>query len=95
MAELTFGGMTWPILRERYRIRAVRTPSLLVYGCVTTGTEWKFLCLDGVTREVRVDDEIYLVNETARLLGVFCSIVDESLAALDRTLPEGCEGGAA
>lgn len=55
-----------------------------VYGCVTTGTEWRFLCLSGESKNVRVDDDVYLVNETARLLGAFCSVVDESLAALDR-----------
>ncbi|MFO0757421.1 MAG: hypothetical protein U0359_13070 [Byssovorax sp.] len=53
-----------------------------VYGCVTTGIEWRFLCLDGNAKIAHVDDEVYLVSEIDRLLGAFCSIIDESLAAL-------------
>lgn len=53
-----------------------------VYGCVTTGVEWRFVCLDGAAKIARVDDEVYLVSETGRLIGAFCSIIDESLASL-------------
>jgi hypothetical protein len=54
-----------------------------LYGCVTTGTDWKFLRLDGGDKQVVVDREIYLVIEVPRLLGVFRYIVDVSLAALE------------
>jgi|SRR5580704_4940665 hypothetical protein len=54
-----------------------------LYGCVTTGRDWQFLCLDGRDKQVVVDREIYLINEVARLLGVLRRMVDVSLAALE------------
>ncbi len=53
-----------------------------LYGCVTVGTDWKFLCFHGDNRRVVVDDDIYFISEPAKLLGVLCQIVDVSLAAL-------------
>jgi hypothetical protein len=54
-----------------------------LYGCVTIGMEWKFLFFDGKDKQVVVDRDVYLINELARLLGVFRRIVDVSLAALE------------
>jgi hypothetical protein len=54
-----------------------------LYGCVTFGTDWKFLCFHGDSRKVDVDDDIYFISEPAKLLGVLCHIVDVSLAALE------------
>ena len=53
-----------------------------LYGCVTIGTDWRFLSFDGSDKLVVVDRDIYLINELPRLLGVLCHIVDVSLAAL-------------
>ena len=53
-----------------------------LYGCVTVGTEWRFLCFHGDSRKVDVDDDLYFISEPAKLLGVLCHIVDVSLAAL-------------
>ncbi len=53
-----------------------------IYGCVTTGLDWKCLYLDGASKMVHVDADTYMIVETARLLGVLCYIVDVSLAAL-------------
>lgn len=54
----------------------------LIYGCVTTGFEWRFLCLEAVPKIVTVDADIYLVNELPRLLGSLCHVVDLTLAEL-------------
>jgi hypothetical protein len=54
-----------------------------LYGCVTTGSDWKFLCLDGGDKQVVVDRELYFIIEVPRLLGVFRRMVDLSLAALE------------
>lgn len=53
-----------------------------VYGCVTTGLEWRFLYLDGESKLCHVDANTYLLSEITRLLGVFCHIVDTCLAVL-------------
>jgi hypothetical protein len=53
-----------------------------LYGSVTIGTEWRFMCFHGDSRKVAVDDDIYFIIEPAKLLGVLCHIVDVSLAAL-------------
>jgi hypothetical protein len=53
-----------------------------LYGCVTTGTDWKFLYLDGGDKQVVVDREVYFINEVPRILGMLRRIVDLSLAAL-------------
>ena len=58
-----------------------------LYGCVTTGTDWRFLRLDGVDKQIVVDRVLYLVTEVPRLLGVFRRIVDVSLAALEAREP--------
>jgi hypothetical protein len=54
-----------------------------VYGCVTTGGDWKFLYFDGNEKRVVVDRNIYYITELPRLLGVFRRIVDVSLAAIE------------
>jgi hypothetical protein len=54
-----------------------------LYGCVTTGLDWRFLCFEGDSKKVSVDRKIYLVDELSQLLGVFHHIVDVSLAALE------------
>src|SRR5262249_18913212 len=35
-----------------------------VYGCVTTGIEWRFVCLEGDAKVACVDDEVYEASET-------------------------------
>lgn len=58
-----------------------------LYGCVTTGTDWQFLVLEGQKKTVCVDVDLYLLGELSRLLGVFCHIIDTTLTALDVPLP--------
>jgi hypothetical protein len=45
-----------------------------VYGCVTTGSEWKFLKLAGRTLEI--DQHEYFINEVSLILGVLRSVFD-------------------
>jgi hypothetical protein len=60
-----------------------------VYGCVTTGTDWKFLYFDRDAAEIVVDRSIYFLNDLPCLLGVFRGIIDVSLAAHDMRRPGG------
>jgi len=43
----------------------------LIYGAVTTGTNWKFLTLDGNT--VSIDKVEYYVNQIEKILGILMS----------------------
>lgn len=45
--------------------------SLPIYGCVTTGTEWKFLHLEGQHCDISLRD--YFIVETPKILGVLAS----------------------
>jgi hypothetical protein len=42
-----------------------------IYGCVTTGSEWKFLKL--VDRILEIDKREYFINELSLILGIFRS----------------------
>jgi hypothetical protein len=55
-----------------------------LYGCVTIGTDWRFLSFEGETKQVVLDPSTYFINDLTRLLGVFRYILDVSLAALER-----------
>lgn len=53
--------------------RRHNAPSDPTYGCVTTGTAWRFLRLNGST--LTLDLREYAIGEADRLLGVFTHIV--------------------
>jgi hypothetical protein len=44
-----------------------------VYGCVTTGTAWKFLQLDG--SKVRIDLTEYTLSQVDRILGILVHMI--------------------
>lgn len=44
-----------------------------IYGCVTTGNEWRFICLDD---RIRVDKRTFYLNEINLILAVFQQIID-------------------
>lgn len=54
-----------------------------IYGCVTTGRDWQFVRLDGQSKRAVVDLDTRYINELPILLGIFCQIIDVSLAELD------------
>lgn len=66
-----------------------------LYGCVTTGREWRFLCFVTVSRQVIVDLDVYYINELPRLLGVLCHIVDTTLLALQQKTASASRDGRA
>ena len=55
-----------------------------LYGCVTSGTDWRFMRLDGEKKQVLREPLTYFINELPRLLGIFRYILDLSLAALEQ-----------
>ena len=64
---------------ERYnQADGISLPAL--YGCVTTGTDWKFMRLTNKT--LQIDSGLYFINEPARLLGIFQHIIDEFFPVL-------------
>lgn len=52
-----------------------------IYGCVTTGKEWLFMCLEGNT--VWIDNRSYFLQDIEILLGVFQHIIDYYKKILD------------
>jgi hypothetical protein len=47
------------------------TPEEVIYGAVTTGTDWKFLKLVG--SKVYIDQSDYYIKEIDKILGIFAS----------------------
>ena len=45
-----------------------------IYGCSSTGTEWRFLCLEG--QKLTLDIDLYYINEPEKLLTVLQTIFD-------------------
>jgi hypothetical protein len=50
-----------------------------IYGCVTTGREWMFLCLND---DLLIDQNTYNITQLEVLLGVFQKIIDHYKAIL-------------
>ena len=44
-----------------------------IYGCVTTGNDWKFLKLE---KDLIIDSQTFYLNEIGELLAVFQNIID-------------------
>ncbi|MBA4065541.1 MAG: hypothetical protein C0501_17860 [Isosphaera sp.] len=63
---------------QRFNARN-NTPIDPVYGCVTTGTAWKFLRLSGTT--LTMDGPEYALAEADRILGILTHIVGPPPAA--------------
>ena len=59
-----------------------------IYGCVTTGTVWKFLDYQG--KILRVDKEDYYIREVDKLLGIFSFIMTEN--SINQTLTDSVDG---
>jgi hypothetical protein len=47
----------------------------VIYGAVTFGFEWKFIQL--IDKQVKIDEDIYYLNELPKLLGVLNYIVNQ------------------
>jgi hypothetical protein len=46
-----------------------------IYGCVSTGYEWKFLKMEG--HNVTIDSKIYFLPQLDRILGIFQYIIQQ------------------
>ncbi len=55
-------------------------PLATLYGCSTTGIEWRFLKL--TDRTVTLNEDRYLITDLAKLLGVLQQILDEARRTL-------------
>ena len=55
------------VAAQRFNLRA-GTPIDPVYGCVTTGSNWRFLRLTGTSLDIDVDE--YSISQPDRILGV-------------------------
>ena len=64
--------------------REAQKPISTLYGCSTTGVEWRFLRFEDNT--FVVDETRYLINEPAKLLGVLQQVIDWQVFA-QRSIP--------
>ncbi len=46
-----------------------------IYGCVSTGYEWKFITMEG--QSVIIDTKIYFLPQLERILGIFQHIIQQ------------------
>ena len=58
-------------------------PLPALFGCSTTGVEWRFLKLTDTV--VTLDEDRYLITDLGKLLGVLQQILDESRQAVSTT----------
>lgn len=58
-----------------------KTPVEKIYGCATTGDDWKFMCLEN--NIIKVDRTTYYKSDLEKILGVFQVIVDYYKAILN------------
>lgn len=60
------------IAAQIFNLRAEK-PIDTLYGAVTTGTEWKFLRLQGTNATIDTDD--YFLNQPEKIVGIFLSML--------------------
>lgn len=58
-----------------------KTPIEKIYGCATTGDDWKFMCLEN--NIIQVDRTTYYKSDLDKILGVFQVIIDYYKATLN------------
>lgn len=49
-------------------------PIQVIYGCVTTGNEWKFMRLEN--QRLEIDQKTYFLNDLGTIIGILQSIID-------------------
>lgn len=59
-----------------------KNPITVLYGCSTTGVEWRFLKYSG--DEIVIDETRYLIRDLPMLLGVLQAIVDSGKAETEK-----------
>ena len=58
-------------------------PTQPLYGCSTTGTEWRFLKYEG--NEFILDEQRYFLNQLPALLGALQAVVDAARGGVAET----------
>ena len=48
----------------------------IIYGAATTGTEWRFLKLEG--QKLHIDIAVYQITRCDKILGILCSMVNQT-----------------
>jgi hypothetical protein len=69
------------VAAQRFNLTA-GTPLDPVYGCVTTGANWKFLRINGQQLDIDIDE--YSISPPDRILGVLLHCCGVSVETLDR-----------
>nr|GFD05241.1 hypothetical protein [Tanacetum cinerariifolium] len=59
-----------------------KNPIRTIYGCSTTGIEWRFLKYEG--NEFILDEQRYLLSDLPALLGALQAVIDASQSAIQR-----------
>jgi co-chaperonin GroES (HSP10) len=62
------------MLGAQYFNNKSENPITVIHGVVTNGTQWLFMRLDG--KMITVDENEYLINDLASIIGVFQEIID-------------------
>jgi hypothetical protein len=57
---------------RRFNVRE-QSPVPIVYGCVTSGSNWRFLKLDGST--LTIDGPEYDLREVSKIVGILVSVI--------------------
>ena len=66
------------LLGARRLNEAEQNPVPVIFGCSTTGIEWRFLKLQG--QEIVIDETRFLLADLPRLLGMLQGVIDASAA---------------
>jgi hypothetical protein len=82
--DMALGQCAGQLVGARLYNEADGTPIDSLYGCVTTGTDWRFLKLHH--NDLLIDSTIYYINEPNRLLGILQFITDQYLGDTIQTL---------
>ena len=70
-----------PIRSKKARSEQSKTSVEKIYGCATTGDDWKFMCLED--NIIKVDRTTYYKSDLEKILGVFQVIMDYYKAMLN------------
>jgi len=68
------------LLGARRLNEAEQNPIAVIYGCSTTGVEWRFLKL--VQQEIIIDETRYTLADLPKVLGLLQGVIDSSGAKL-------------
>ena len=68
------------LLGARRLNEAEQNPIAVIYGCSTTGVEWRFLKL--VQQEIIIDETRYTLADLPKVLGLLQGVIDSSSAKL-------------